>query len=185
MIRDWLFTTHLMLHGSSRPMSSWRHQSVNCVIRNRLTPWCHLRLSGRAVKTQRCRTFQKVPRATEPADAGRPQFRSQPPWKRSKSKRHPSKTCTYEHQKYINMPHGTPWTIQDLTNACTTRAPTQANVWTTRAPTQTKNAHMQTYAQVHTSLHMQTYSRRYTVYAHMYSRKPSNHYAQKSKHNQG
>lgn len=166
MIRDWLFTIHLMLHGSSRPMSSWRHQSVNCVIRNRLTPWCHLRLSGRAVKTQRCRTFQKVPRATEPADAGRPQFWSQPPWKRSKSKRHPSRTCTYKHQNYINMPHGAPWTIQDLTNAYTTRAHT----------------HMQTYAQVHTSLHMQTYSRRCTVYAHMYSRKPSNHYAQKSKH---
>lgn len=124
MIRDWLFTIHLMLHGSSRPMSSWRHQSVNCVIRNRLTPWCHLRLSGRAVKTQRCRTFQKVPRATEPADAGRPQFWSQPPWKRSKSKRHPSRTCTYKHQNYINMPHGAPWTIQDLTNAYTTRAHT-------------------------------------------------------------
>lgn len=61
MIRDWLFTIRLMLHGSSRPMSSWRHQSVNCVIRNRLTPWCHLRLSGRAVKTQRCRTFPKSP----------------------------------------------------------------------------------------------------------------------------
>lgn len=111
---------------------------------------------------------QKVPRATEPADAGRPQFRSQPPWKRSKSKRHPSKTCTYKHQNYVNMPHGTPWTIQDLTNAYTTRAHT--------------HTHMQTYAQVHTSLHMQTYPRRYTVYAHMYSRKPSNHYAQKSKH---
>lgn len=137
MIRDWLFTIHLMFHGSSRPMSSWRHQSVNCVIRNRLTPWCHLRLSGRAVKTQRCRTFQKVPRATEPADAGRPQFRSQPPWKRSKSKRHPSKTCTYKHQNHINMPHGTPWTIQDLTNAYTTRAHT----------------HMQTYAQVHIITH--------------------------------
>ena len=104
-----------------------------------------------------CQVVAKIA-AGEPADAGRPHFRSQPPSKRSK--RHPSKTCTYEIIRAPELHTCAKWNTLDNPGS-------DKSVHYQVTNTQKTHTHMQTYTQVHTWLHMHTYTCIYHMYIYI------------------